>query len=390
MRITNDSMDWRQPIPDPSLAAALFCSCFNNPDFCGPAENFHCPQCDLLSLYCSNVFLHQDLYSPNPPHPNLSPTAPTQPSSSSDASIKSGDATTPGGASSSEYTPLEQPHIDLDEPDFLKDASIKPGDATTPDGASSSEYSPLDQPLKNNNYKYLMEFLKLSKITRILAIFHDIANPVLLSKFIHPTHVKIYLLINGSQDIHIVKHLLQQTNAHQASLLDLSLKMLNSGPLLWSLYLKQRIKYLKNNKNSQTFSPPLKNPKFFRLFENTSPSSKYFKPQVSNNIIIASLRYDDKTAQEMLGTRFLPLLSSKDVPLVKLLSNQAHILQAGPFDLHLNRGGTLARMKTGKYAVIVPHARKIISPHLKKCVKCSKNDKKLQPSLTETYCCNMF
>merc|ERR1712236_35475 len=121
--------------------------------------------------------------------------------------------------------------------------------------------------------------------------------------------------------------------------------------------------FLKLVKTSQSFYPP---------------SSKYFKPVVSNSIVIASLRFDDKKAQEMLGVRFLPLISSKDVNMVRLLFHQAHVLQAGPFDLHLNRGGTLARMKQGSYASIIPHARKVINPYLKNCVKCLRNAKNVQ------------
>merc|ERR1712215_564486 len=32
----------------------------------------------------------------------------------------------------------------------------------------------------------------------------------------------------------------------------------------------------------------------------------------------------------------------------------------------------------GNYASIIPHARKIINPYLKNCVKCLKNDKNIQ------------
>ena len=76
--------------------------------------------------------------------------------------------------------------------------------------------------------------------------------------------------------------------------------------------------------------------------------------------------------------RHLPLISSKDVDLVKLLFLKGHILEAGPFNLHLNKGGTLSRMKQGIFATIIPHARKIIKPHLKNCVKCLRTAKELQ------------
>ena len=108
------------------------------------------------------------------------------------------------------------------------------------------------------------------------------------------------------------------------------------------------------------------------------PSSKYFKPVVHNSIVIASLRFEDSKAQELLGVRHLPLISSKDVDLVKLLFLHAHVLDAGPFNLHLNRGGTLARMKQGSFATIIPHARKVIKPHLKNCVRCLRNAKIVQ------------
>ena len=77
--------------------------------------------------------------------------------------------------------------------------------------------------------------------------------------------------------------------------------------------------FLKLVKTSQSFYPP---------------SSKYFKPVVSNSIVIASLRFEDSKAQELLGVRFLPLISSKDVDLIRLLFLHAHVLDAGPFSLH--------------------------------------------------------
>ena len=95
--------------------------------------------------------------------------------------------------------------------------------------------------------------------------------------------------------------------------------------------------FLKLVKTSQSFCPP---------------SSKYFKPVVSNSIVIASLRFEDSKAQELLGVCFLPLISIKDVDLIRLLFHHAHVLDAGPFSLHLNRGGTLARMKQGSLSLI--------------------------------------
>ena len=93
--------------------------------------------------------------------------------------------------------------------------------------------------------------------------------------------------------------------------------------------------------------------------------------------MIASLRLDDNKAQELLSVRFLPLISCKDVDMVRLLSHQAHVLEAGPFDLHLNRGGTLAQ---GNYVSIIPHATKVINPYLKNYVKCLRNVNNLQTS----------
>ena len=69
--------------------------------------------------------------------------------------------------------------------------------------------------------------------------------------------------------------------------------------------------FLKLVKTSQSFYPP---------------SSNYFKPVVTNSIVIASLRFEDSKAQELLGVRFLPLISSKDADLIRLLFHHAKFL----------------------------------------------------------------
>ena len=63
---------------------------------------------------------------------------------------------------------------------------------------------------------------------------------------------------------------------------------------------------------------------FFKLVRSSQahfkPSSKYFLPVVlENGLTVASLRYDEKTAEQVLGVRYLPLVSSQDRQLFKLL-----------------------------------------------------------------------
>ena len=49
------------------------------------------------------------------------------------------------------------------------------------------------------------------------------------------------------------------------------------------------------------------------------PSTKYFLPvTLSNGLITASLRYEDKKAEEILGVKFLPLVSSQDTKLIRV------------------------------------------------------------------------
>ena len=61
---------------------------------------------------------------------------------------------------------------------------------------------------------------------------------------------------------------------------------------------------------------------FFKLVRSSQayfkPSSKYFLPIVlENGLTVASLRYDEKTAEQVLGVRYLPLVSSSDRQLIK-------------------------------------------------------------------------
>ena len=63
---------------------------------------------------------------------------------------------------------------------------------------------------------------------------------------------------------------------------------------------------------------------FYQLVKSSQthfkPSSKYFLPIVLNNgLTVASLRYEEKTAEEVLGIKFLPLISSSDHKLIKIL-----------------------------------------------------------------------
>ena len=89
---------------------------------------------------------------------------------------------------------------------------------------------------------------------------------------------------------------------------------------------------------------------FFKLVRSSQvhfkPSSKYFLPIVlENGLIVASLRYEEKTAEQVLGVKYLPLISSSDSQLIKLLFYNAHCINAGPFTLHLNKSTTAARLR---------------------------------------------
>ena len=102
---------------------------------------------------------------------------------------------------------------------------------------------------------------------------------------------------------------------------------------------------------------------FFQLVRSSQmyykPSSKYFLPvTLKNGLIIASLRYEEKAAEEVLGVKFLPLISSSDTKFIKILFHFAHCVSAGPFSLHLNKSGTIARLRQGHYGTIVAHVKK--------------------------------
>ena len=71
----------------------------------------------------------------------------------------------------------------------------------------------------------------------------------------------------------------------------------------------------------------------------------------------------------------MPLVSSQDTKLIRVLFDYAHTLPAGPFALHLNKSATLARMRQGYFGTIIAHVRKIISPLIKNCVRCTRNTK---------------
>ena len=106
------------------------------------------------------------------------------------------------------------------------------------------------------------------------------------------------------------------------------------------------------------------------------PSSKYFLPvNLANGLTVATLRYDQKAAEEVLGVKYLPFVSSKDRQLFKLLFINAHIMHAGPFSLHLNKSTTAARLRQGKFGVITAHSKKMIQPLIENCVTCIKTSK---------------
>ena len=75
-------------------------------------------------------------------------------------------------------------------------------------------------------------------------------------------------------------------------------------------------KYLSKIRKFKPTQENLKNA-FYQLVRSSQthfkPSSKYFLPVTLNNgLIVASLRYEEKTAEEILGIKFLPLISSHD------------------------------------------------------------------------------
>ena len=106
------------------------------------------------------------------------------------------------------------------------------------------------------------------------------------------------------------------------------------------------------------------------------PSSKYFLPtELPNGLIVTSLRYEESAAEAILGCKFLPLISSQDKKMVRLLFYNAHIISAGPFSLHINKSATIARLRTGPYGTVLAHARKILTPLISECVRCVRVSK---------------
>ena len=106
--------------------------------------------------------------------------------------------------------------------------------------------------------------------------------------------------------------------------------------------------------------------------------------ELKNGLTVASLRYEEKAAEEVLGCKFLPLISSSDKKLVKVLFNFAHVITAGPFSLHLNKSATIARLRQGHYGTVLAHARKILTPMISECVRCIRTSKaplKFNPQL---------
>ena len=74
---------------------------------------------------------------------------------------------------------------------------------------------------------------------------------------------------------------------------------------------------------------------------------------MENGLIVASLRYEEKTAEQVLGVKYLPLISSSDTMSIKLLFYNAHCINAGPFTLHLNKSTTVARLRQGNFGPII-------------------------------------
>ena len=119
---------------------------------------------------------------------------------------------------------------------------------------------------------------------------------------------------------------------------------------------------------------------FYQLVKSSQmhyvPNSKQFLPtKLPNGLMVASLRYDQKTAQEILGIRYLPIISSKDANLINLLFLYCHQLHSGPFTMHLNKTATNARMREGTYGAIIARAKKIIKTKINKCPTCLKTSK---------------
>ena len=86
---------------------------------------------------------------------------------------------------------------------------------------------------------------------------------------------------------------------------------------------------------------------FFKLIKSSQhhfkPLSKYFLPvTLPNGLTVATLCYEQTAAEQVLGVKYLPFVSSKDRKLFNLLFTNAHILHTGPFSLHLNKSTTCA------------------------------------------------
>ena len=147
------------------------------------------------------------------------------------------------------------------------------------------------------------------------------------------------------------------------------MKTLLSAPTLNSLsniVVLLQPKYLSKIREFKPTQQNLSNA-FYKLIRSSQffykPSTKYFLPiTLKNGLITASLRYEEKRAEEVLRVKFLPLISSSDTKLIKILFDYAHTVSAGPFALHLNKSATMARMRQGHFGTIVAHVRKIIVP----------------------------
>ena len=70
-----------------------------------------------------------------------------------------------------------------------------------------------------------------------------------------------------------------------------------------------------------------------------------------------------------LPTIILPIISSKDVELIRVLFANAHIEKQG---VHLNKGLTIMKLRTGFYGCHIPNMSKIVKKLIEDCVTCKK------------------
>ena len=202
-------------------------------------------------------------------------------------------------------------------------------------------------------------------------------SPQVLEKPISPLDFQTYanLLTRSSQLIKILRTLsLNLFMRKLLSTIDASaVPPLAKVAVLCQPKHMEQIKKYKPSKEDLSYA-------FYQLVKSSQthfkPTSKYFLPiELKNGLTVASLRYEEKAAEEVLGCKFLPLISSSDKKLIKVLLNFAHCISAGPFSLHLNKSATIARFRQGCYGTVLAHARKILLPMISECVRCIRTSK---------------